>query len=185
MKKQVETFLPLFNGFYQSNYVGMIDAELEYLTEEGELKEDSDYSVDYEGLSKTITNCVNQVLSNLGLDIDVEFQELISPKEYNFYNDSVNVLLSLDHEKLMIRIRENKEELTKIIKDKYTSYDGFYSSHSNNYNEWYSDLENDFENQSHKVGSILNMLCELEGLAEDEVEEELIANNSIGEFIKF
>jgi len=185
MRKQVETFLPLFNGFYCSIWDGVIDSEIEYLMEEGEMHEDADYSIDFEGFSKDVTKCVDQVLSNLGLSIDIEFQELRQPKFYNYSNDSINVLLSLDYDLFMIRVKENEEELTKMIKDTYSSCDGFISSHSNNFSDWLEDLENDFENQKHKVGSMLEMLCELEGLNEWQVYEEFCSNYQVAEFIKF
>ena len=181
MKKSVETFLPLFSGFYNSIWDTFIEDELEYLQEEEEL----DYSIDYEGYSKDITKCIDFTLSGLDLDINIEFQKLVSPKFYNYSTDAIYVKLELDFDKFISKVADNYDAIKKLIAERYSSYDGFSSSHSNEYEDWFNDLLNDFENQQHKVGAMLDMLCEVEEIEEIEALEEFMANYSVSEFIKF
>ena len=182
MKKSVETFAPLFDGFYDSIWDGLID---DYLEMEAEEKEVKSYSVDYEGYAKGIVIAIDQALSELGLDIDLEFQSLVRPREVNFQTDSINVKVNLDFDKFISMVADKRKEIAPILKERYSSRDGFYSYHSNNFEEWFDDLLNNFENELHKVGSMLEILCEIEEVTTEDVVDAFTSNNYVGNYINF
>lgn len=180
MKKSVETFAPLFDGFYDSFWSSLVEIELEMEAEEREVE---NYSVDYEGYTKGITSAIDQALSELGLDIDLEFQSLVRPREYNFQTDSINVKVNLDFDKFISMVADKRKDIAPILKERYSSRDGFYSYHSNNFEEWFNDLLNNFENESHRVGAMLEILCEIEEVTTEDVVEAFISNNYVGNYI--
>lgn len=184
MKKSVETFAPLFSGFYYSIWDGLIDDYLEYESEEQGVEYIEDYSVDFEEYSKGIVKAIDQSLSSLGLDIDLEFQSLVRPREYNFETDSINVKLTLDFDKFISMVADKREEILPILKERYSNRDGFYSYYSNDYQEWFNDLLNNFEEEQHKVGAMLEILCEIEEITTDDVIEAFISNDGVGNYIK-
>lgn len=185
MRKSVETFAPLFSGFYDSIWDSLIDNYLEYEAEEQGLEYIENYSVNFEEYSKEITTAIDQALSELGLDIDLEFQSLARPREYNFETDSINVKLTLDFDKFISMVADKREEILPILKERYSDRDGFFSSHSNDYQEWFNDLLNNFEEEQHKVGAMLEILCEIEEVTTDDVVEAFGSNDGVGEYITF
>jgi hypothetical protein len=157
---KTKTWLPLFNGFYGTIWESKIDDEVEYLTER--VKEQSTES-EYEAITDmlyiadevshaidelkkdiciSLTDIVKNCLVKDGYVKDIKMENLVSPKEYNFYNDSINVEITLTENNIKnIKkfIADHKEQYEKMVKDNYTSYDGFWSMHDNVVtanNEW-------------------------------------------------
>jgi len=168
MKKEIQTFAPIFKGFYNSYFIEEIESRIEQDIEEGYLSEDFEYSIDFNKYSKMITEAINQTLFN-EFGFEIKFEDLISPEFYNYSNDSINVALKYDSNKFEDLISEHKEELTQMIKDRYTSCDGFISYYSNDLNEWL----NDYEECEHKIGALLDMICECEGITEFDILEKV------------
>lgn len=185
MKKSVETFAPLFDGFYESIWDSEIDYYLENQAEDLGIEFVESYTVNFEELAKGIVKAIDQSLSNLGLDIDLEFQSLVRPREYNFETDSINVKLTLDFDKFISMVADKREEILPILKERYSDRDGFISHYSNDYQEWFNDLLNNFEDEQHKVGAMLEILCEIEEITTDDVIEAFTSNNGVGEYITF
>jgi len=168
---EIKTFLPLFNGFYGSIWE-------DYLTSDGEaehykLDENFDFFayIDYNKYFNELSNqFCNIVESELKEFINsIKFEELISPKFYNFSNDSINCVIDPNTEKIKEYIFNNKEQFCKFLKEQYTSCDGFNSSHSNNFEDW-AELTNNFEDlnsNGHHLGAILNFIAENEGITEE------------------
>lgn len=166
MKKTFETYCPLFPGFYGTVF--------EYDNEEQDIESyneeyKTDYSYDdfiwdykdyHERVAKAFVNRLETEICPL-LPIKIEFQELRSPREYNFANDSINVAVTLDLKALMGLIKERKEQAEQYFKDKYTPCSGFISFHSNDVNDW---LKQSYilENPDHRVGALLDCLCSIE-----------------------
>ena len=151
--KTVKTYLPVFKGFYGSHFLEL------YMDEEDEGKE-IDWEAYMEALSKSFCDIVEDELSDFVSMI--KFEELISPKFYNYSNDSVNVEIDLYQTKIDAYLKENKLEFAKYLKDNYTSCDGFISSHSIDVNDW-----SDWSDDKHKAGSVLEFICDNEGITED------------------
>ena len=192
----LETYLPIFPGFYGTIF-GSEDSyeELEaikYALEAKGLSYDhaekladilfnkNFISFDYEQMEtdylEELTETVEYALKDLegleGFD-SLILEKKVSPKEYNFANDSGNVLVCLsDKEKFFLSLANllnaKKETFKEYIKERYTSRDGFISHYSNNAEDWI-----DFESfeDSHKLGQILNFLLLESGFDEMELYE--------------
>jgi hypothetical protein len=166
--KTIETYLPVFPGFYGTIFEPNEDSELEYfnnLREENHLTPVSfdQFKFDYSGYENEIAkNCCNFIENELKDYISkVEFERLKSPKEYNFYNDAIDCKISLSDENIKAIkdfIGLHVHEFNVYIHDNYTSYDGFLSHYSNDFNEWVNDIDNCLTH-IHKLGSILNFIC--------------------------
>ena len=140
-EKVLESFLPVFNGFY--NTLFMCECE-DSVIEDG--KEWDDYTFDYEDYrDRTAKACVKEIESELSdFEVKIDFDNLYSPKYFNYTNDSINVTYTISnvgYEKLVAYIKENLEEFDEYIIDTFTSHSGFVSFHSNNYMEWVEILE--------------------------------------------
>lgn len=136
--KTTESFLPIFPGTY------------------GTIFEDIDWDQKDE-IGKTLVGVINDYICDLG--ITAEYQELISPRFYNFSNDSINVVYNYNSLDTFIDwIVENRESVEKELKERYTSCDGFISYHSTDIEEWIEDLETD----SHKIGAMLGIYVMIE-----------------------
>ena len=199
--KTIETYLPVFSGFYCGYFESHIDflAESEYEYYRDTYCEDlefDDLEFDYKSFYNDCAECmvfeVRDELVSLGFVSDIDYQNISSPKYYNFANDSIYVAIKLNDEKItniMNYLNQNKEEFAEYLKGKYTSCDGFISSYSNDVNDW---LNPEALEHSHKLGSILDFILENEGFEESELTFRVIETynpileitNDINELIK-
>lgn len=187
MKKTVETFAPLFGGFYESVWDNEINDLVDYEVERLEIETIGDYFIDYIDYAKGIVKAIDQALSSSSLDlgIDMEFQSLYQPREYNFETDSINVKLTLDFDKFISMVAKYKEKIIPILRERYSSRDGFVSYQSSDFYEWFYDLSNNFENEEYKVGAMLEILCNIEEVTTDDVYEAFTTNDHVGNYIDF
>ena len=171
----METFAPIFNGFYETAYSFDVDSydATDWLFNDNEFTENqknfceelikrhyervvkenyTEYETD---VAKAVCEFLTEkVTEMLGTKVEFEFQNIYSPKYYNFRNDSINVKLHCDTDVFMKNLLEYiKNHLTdfkKYIESNYTSYDGFMSFYSNDVNDWLKSEYND-----HEIGSLL------------------------------
>ncbi len=167
-----ETYCPLFPGFY--NTVFQYDNEemdIESYNQENntDLNYD-DFEWNYreyeERICKAFANRLESELKDY-LPIKIRMQTIFSPKEYNFSNDSINVEISLDLNRLIRLIKDRKEDAAKFFKDKYTSRSGFISFHSPYFSDWLN-KEYLLEKPSHRIGGLLDCLCSIE-ISQDDI----------------
>jgi len=175
---KVETYLPVFSGFYGTIWEPNEDSEIEYINEERERKGlepvdfdaiDFDYSGYREHAAKQITYAVEDHLKDFVKSI--KFQELRSPREYNFANDSINVEITLTQKNVkVIRdfLKTNKEAFANYLRDTYTSRSGFISFYPNYIEGFCGDLKEALQDK-HKLGSILNFIAFFEDGNETEL----------------
>ena len=180
------TWLPVFPGFYctvfDSDYLS--DYEIDYIKETYqpvELAEcmvenlyDSEASTKFyreyqQSIAKQCVNIIWDNLKRLKYIDNIEFEELVSPREYNFANDSINIKVSFSEENInniKVMIQEHQDEWKEFIKSRYTSRDGFISHHSNDTEaeEW--DIETALTD-SHNAGAILEFLCQENNITDD------------------
>src|SRR5688572_11202133 len=120
-----ETFAPLFPGFYGTVFEydreddNINSYNEEYKTDLNFDDFDWDYKEYENRVSKAFVNRLETELKQF-LPIKIEFQEVQSPKEYNFTNDAINIALKLDLNKLIALIKARKEQAAQYFKDKYT-----------------------------------------------------------------
>lgn len=164
--QKFETFCPLFPGFYGTifEYEGEENDIGEYNMEhETDLNWD-DFNWNYKDYHNRVAKAfVNRLESELNaiFPVKIEFQELISPREYNFANDSINVKVELNLKVLLTHIKARKEQATKYFKDKYTSYSGFISFHSPDIDNWLNPSYI-IQDSKHRIGALLDCLCSIE-----------------------
>lgn len=169
---KVETYLPIFGGFY-GGYFDITEMCSDYESNEGDdMTEEISDSFNYkECTTELAIKCVEVIEKKLiqyKLVKSIKFQKVVSPKFYNFDNDSIYILTDINIKEVKKFLIEEHDSFEEYIKDKYTSCDGYHSGYSSDYLDWMND---ESLSDSHKLGSILNF-C-LERIAEfDEVFED-------------
>lgn len=157
---KAQTYLPLFSGFYGSHwdepdFYG--EEEIFDLPNDKEFWEFINWENYHNHIAKEMCSEVQSLLSDFVSDI--KFENIVSPKYYNFSNDSINCEITFQEAKIHLYLEENINEFKKYIKDRYTSRDGFISSYSNDAKEWLFE----WSSNEHMVGSVLQFICENEG----------------------
>lgn len=159
---KIESYLPVFTGFYNT----IFESDEDNYIEEG--KTYDDYNWDYADyanrLSMACVESIESELSSFGLKLT--FQALISPKYYNYSNDSINVLYELEEDSMFLikqYLIDNMDSFESYIEEKYTSCSGFISSYSNDYKKWLFVYLEDDDKLKHCFGSILNFILLNEG----------------------
>lgn len=176
MKRIIESYLPVFQGFYGTLFE--CDAE-EGMIEDGKNYDDYKWNyVDYHNrVAKACVSPIEDQLNDLDLGITVEFQNLYSPRQYNFSNDSINVAYTLADDsltKIVAYIQENREEFDTYIKDNCTSYDGFMSFYSNNSDVWLNDyIKREDKDMVTVFGHLLEFMLKNEEFSADNLAEEV------------
>ena len=162
--------LPFFPGFYESDLYGSDDEyyaikdELEYYQNEycseycpcdpadkefyAQLTED-DLDFDFEGYTKELRDYWVDGFKGNVPDIVVSVEDVVmtSPKYYNFETDRLWATVTLVddwQDKVRAFMEENKDWLRERIKDDWTSYDGFASFMSNNFDDTSHDDDEDY-----------------------------------------
>ena len=142
--------LPLFTGYYSNPLYDVQRVEddvIEYLEIENDILltgEDIDkiefkYKDYYNSISKNLCKSVENLLFDLNIVTDIKFVKLVSPKYYNYTNDRIVVDINFNTETyntILDYLKENKEAFKEYLKDNYSSYDGFISFLSNDYEVW-------------------------------------------------
>lgn len=187
---KIKTYLPVFTGFYGTLFESDETSELDDINEKREKQELSpitwddckwDYKEYNERVAKAAVNWVENALKDIfKTKITIEFEELISPREYSFANDSINVVISYKVGEFLPELKkylnDNWEEFSHYIKDRYTSCSGFSSFYSNNANTWVSEYLPQVKDRAHILGSILNFV-----LLNEEQNEEAMHYGICGE----
>lgn len=172
MKKTYETWCPLFPGFYGTEFeYEREDDDIESYNEENKTKLGyDDFDWDYADYHKRVTKAfVNKLESEcyhaFDFKVKLEFQELHSPREYNFYNDSIWVKATVSIDRMLKFIGEHRTDAIGYF-SKYTPCSGFIPFHSNDVDVW---LQREYilEDTAHRVGALLECCCEIEGIKED------------------
>ena len=116
-----------------------------------------DYPAYRQAMAKEITDSICYELMGQGLITKWEFQDMVSPRTYNFRNDSIDIEVTADINHL-IGLCKKHPDFEQYIKDRYTSYDGFSSSYTNDPDLWLEDIDDC--NQNHKIGGMLQFLID-------------------------
>ena len=167
----VETWLPIFSGFYGTIWETDSDEEMEIENINDARREKGLAPIEWDAVEwayddytkdavKEITGAIGDKLKREGFIESYKLQKLSSPREYNFANDSIHVAFTLNEENkktIAKYLQENKSAFTKYIKDRYTSCDGFCSSYSNNVDVWLMGLDAVLAHK-HQLGAVLNFI---------------------------
>lgn len=170
--KTIETFLPVFPGFYNTLFESDDSTVIESYNQENGTNFDYDnfdwdYSDYYNQTAKNCCKVIEKLLKEKNIVQSIEFQRVVSPQYYNFSNDLINIEAKINVDILIFFIESNKESFDRYVKENYTSCDGFTSFHSNDGEKWLKSLINcDLDKPEHKFGAMLNFVCEM--LIDDE-----------------
>lgn len=160
--KPIKTYLPLFSGFYGT----MWESDESNFCSENDCTFD-DLIVDYDAYNKdVILGICDFVESNCPFITAVTFENICSPKYYNFSNDSANVSIAIKKREFKKYLNDNKEALDKYLRERYTSYDGFWSSYGNSFEAWKEETDNFVNLDGHYLGSLFDFYFWLEGYTE-------------------
>ena len=167
---KVQTFLPVFNGFYNTFFEDILDNAvnnaIEYHNEQKNtdlVYDDFNFNFDsiMQEICKDAVSKIEEKLNEIGINCTIIYENLVSPKYCNFSYDSINIEINFKKFSQVIEILEqNFDSFTQYIKDNYTSSEGFISSYSNYSSDWMEDLKNDAKNEAHKVGAVMDFILQ-------------------------
>lgn len=123
-----------FQGFNQSEIDSIFDLELEEM-----LEHDYDFDQDLVDWSATRKNVAKSFAEHWCHEWGMSgvFDELVSPREYNFVTDRIFVNFSPnDLIQIKTKCRESLDNFRAYIKDTCTSRSGFISFIDNDLNDW-------------------------------------------------
>lgn len=188
---KIETYLPAFSGTYGTHWEFDHD-DIAMMNEDCDQEDKIDlenYQVDHKKYLDSICKFICGYLETelKAFVTAIELQETGSPREYNFSNDWANVEIEIKVKAIQNFISENKEAFTKYLKDNYTSYDGFSSFESNDYEVWKEETNNfmDFQESEHKLGSILQFICDQLEIDDETMVSKWLENDSYDNYIKY
>lgn len=158
----MKTIIP-FQGFYCSLHDSILDNALELLAQDdsGDIDQDKhDKMFDAVNWRKVWVEYAKEYCYQLSqlIDIDLKFEELSSPKFYNYSTDRIFADISESDVLKMFDVVD-KTKLNQMIKDNFTSCDGFISNYPNSLDDWDSDVTTWDHNQ---VGTLLSCYIDIE-----------------------
>lgn len=175
--KTFATYLPIFTGFYNTIF-DESDSFVEYETDnESEFRErypEVPEEIPWDFIQRNFWECIDCHGGNLavakacantlpGLLPDyvksVEFEELRSPREYNFDTDAVNLKITVDVSAIRKFLKENRDAFAAWLKRRYTSRGGFMSSYPNDLKSWCDDTKNFSDMDGHYCGAVLAFIA--------------------------
>jgi hypothetical protein len=179
LTKGIQTQLPVFNGFYNTLF-DINDFISENIVEninqnrlENDLhKIDSNQLLGFievdnnEYQTDVAIECCKVIeteLKKLNLVSSIKFNNVISPKEYNYINDSIDCKIDLTEDNI-INIKKYLDENINVFEtylySKHSHRDGFNSNYPNNLKDWVNLTKNftDFTDYD-TLYIVLNFVC--------------------------
>ena len=127
----------IFMGFYESP---LYNSDTEYYINENMRDTESPevLEIDWIPYQTEVCKAATDLLSEYCINDDniiksMQFQELNSPRYYNYDTDRLNILVDVNLTKLKSYIKKNSADFNLYLKDNFTSYDGFISYIENNF----------------------------------------------------
>lgn len=112
---------------------------------------------------------IEMLNKTLGLGLKLRNQSVDSPREYNFRTDRIYCLVEIeDYDALTARLRSlcsapiARVRIAEVIKQNHTSYSGFWSWMSNDFEEWMGLIED--PDNAHYVSYLIGYLMEIMSL---------------------
>lgn len=144
----MKTFLPVFNGFYNTHFdlnnngeFDQIIQNIQYDRKESGIESDfniDDIDFNYNQYEIEVSILLCDIVKNILTDYieKITFENIYSPKQYNFSNDSINCDIVPNIENIKAYIYANIENFTLYLKNNYKSCDGFISHYDYNFETW-------------------------------------------------
>jgi len=141
----------LINHFYSSNCINFVKVR-------------NEYAKDYAQAFATATN------------LQLTFDELNSPREYNFQSDRIFVNVTPESVIKLFALVD-KDVLRQCIKEEYSSRSGFISYYSPDLNEWPEDITKWDHNQ---LGTLISVAVDFD---EEKYMEELSGSGQVDSWV--
>lgn len=151
-----------FGGFFESKWSALVDDEVEQYAEHyaGDDQKEADipealrlsesevsecvfwtcnYSAGYAAVARDYPEAFNaQALNVLGFDLKLTFEELTSPREYNFETDRIfcRIQVSIVRRLFALSRKDKHARLSATIAARFTSRSGFTSFYDNTLQPW-------------------------------------------------
>lgn len=151
-----------FSGFYESKWSGEVDnceeQETEYYESDKQAEEGippelrltaseyfdilfrhTEYGDAYRTIAEDYAPCFSTWFKGeTDLDLGLTFESMTSPCEYNFATDRVFANIPVTAVRAMFErsAADSHERLAEVIKERFTSYDGFSSYYDNDLESW-------------------------------------------------
>lgn len=186
-KRQEFSCLIPFSGFYYSIHDERIDEVVEELFQDVDgntnyrLHDAFCIDVDHEAIHEKYAERYTKLIAEK-LGVSFEYEELISPRQYNFETDRIFAKLSReDFCKLLKQVRGRK--LDDVSREMFTSRSGFRSFYSNRVSQW-GKIENWDHNQTGAVvAAAWKFKVEEDGIDTTSLVYEEIDRDSIEEWV--
>ena len=156
-----------FEGFYESKHSQELDSveerfinyEIEERRENLEPEELGDalyraanYGIAFDHIARAYVVYFNDYIKEeYEIDLELKFESMTSPREYNFETDRVFCEISLEKAQLLFD-STSTPALRMAIQDRFTSRSGFISSYPNRLEDWPISIEEWDHNQ---LGTLL------------------------------
>jgi hypothetical protein len=156
-----------FEGFYESKHSGELDSveerfinyEIEERRENLEPEELGDalyraanYGIAFDHIARAYVEYFNDYIKEeYEIDLELKFESMTSPREYNFETDRVFCHISQENAKKLCEA-VSEPALRQAIHDRFTSRSGFISSYPNRLENWPTNIEEWDHNQ---LGTLL------------------------------
>lgn len=155
-----------FEGFYESKHSGELDSiEERYVEWEVERGSELDaaelhdliyrtanYGLAFDHIARAYVEYFNDYIKEeYEIDLELKFESMTSPREYNFETDRVFCEISLENAKKLCEA-VSEPALRQAIKERFTSRSGFISRYPNRLEDWPKNLEEWDHNQ---LGTLL------------------------------
>ena len=154
----LKTWLPVFPGFYNTLFEPNLEYEIDAMRENDEIPNGVTDNQLYDCWDNgsyeraVVKNICRELPRHFPKDSGISecvFEEIRSPREYNFTNDSADVTFVVNADKFYPWIKgylvEHSKEWTKHLRQHYQSRDGFCSSYTYDPEDWAASLDVIFE----------------------------------------
>jgi|SRR5882672_4149817 len=180
--KQIKTWLPCFSGFYGTIWQADSeeDYQLQYVNDERKSKglepaKWDSFKFDYDSYNMQVIKGIAHRLESDYLKPFVQsitVERLVSPREYNFANDSANITVTLcasDEKRIMKYLSDHKVSFAEYLL-RYKSCSGFISYYPYDGSAW---IEGTPLEHEHKLGAILDFIARNEARDGEDIELDL------------
>ncbi|MGQ4893359.1 MAG: hypothetical protein ACP6IQ_01900 [Candidatus Njordarchaeia archaeon] len=160
------TWLPIFPGFYETAFKPECILVCPEMFELGEYPEDFEFdNPKYkDDVAKTACQAIEKFIKEYLFPCKIEYEKVDSPREYNYRNDSIDIVFSCDSEDFIRAIRYNYKDVKDAIANEYKSRSGYIPACPSNvedYLEFWGDGVKSALRDSHKCGFLLDTLLRL------------------------
>lgn len=150
-----------FEGFYESKHSQELDSieerYVEWEVERGSelsaaelhdlIYRSANYSIAFDHIARAYVEYFNgYIKEEYEIDLELKFESMTSPREYNFETDRVFCEISLEKAQLLFD-STSTPAIRQAIHDRFTSRSGFISSYPNRLEDWPISIEEWDHNQ--------------------------------------